>query len=154
MLLWICGHAATRRLRVLLSEDRSQLQASGIWSNAPMSPKQGLSPCALIKGKGYSLKEKRADDVRREVAWNQERKRWFRLGKCGSRGVLITAKVYPIKQNFRGSHAWKSFKISKPSPINKETRHRPATPDHFRHADFRVAIGSLVPVGSAPLVVG
>jgi integrase/recombinase XerD len=30
--------------------------------------------------------------------------------------------VYPIKQNVRGSHAWKSFKISKPSPINKETR--------------------------------
>ena len=30
--------------------------------------------------------------------------------------------MYPIKQNVRGSHAWKSFKISKPSPINKETR--------------------------------
>jgi hypothetical protein len=63
-----------RRLRVLLSEDRSQLQASGIWSNVPMSaPKQGLSPRALIKEKVYSLREKRADDVRREVAWNQER---------------------------------------------------------------------------------
>jgi hypothetical protein len=37
------------------------------------APKQGLSPCALIKEKVYSLKEKRADDVRREVAWNQER---------------------------------------------------------------------------------
>jgi hypothetical protein len=31
------------------------------------------------------------------------------------RAVLITEKVYPIKQNFRGFHVWKSFKISKPS---------------------------------------
>jgi hypothetical protein len=36
-------------------------------------PKQGLSPAELIKEKLNSLKEKRADNVRREVAWNQER---------------------------------------------------------------------------------
>jgi hypothetical protein len=69
-----CRDAASKSPSVRRPEDRSQLQASGIWFNAPMSaPKQGLSPCALIKEKVYSLKEKRADEVRREVAWNQER---------------------------------------------------------------------------------
>jgi hypothetical protein len=37
------------------------------------APKQGLSPAELIKENVNSLKEKRAEYVRREVAWNQER---------------------------------------------------------------------------------
>jgi hypothetical protein len=81
--LWSCGHAATQRRRVLLSEDGGQLQASGIRSNSPMSaPKQGLSPAVLIKEKVNSLKENRADNVRREVAWNQERNVGFGWGNA------------------------------------------------------------------------
>jgi hypothetical protein len=36
-------------------------------------PEQGLSLAELIKEKLNSLKENIADNVRREVAWNQER---------------------------------------------------------------------------------
>jgi hypothetical protein len=37
---------------------------------------------ALIKGKVTSLKENRADNVRREVAWNQERNVGFGWGNA------------------------------------------------------------------------
>jgi hypothetical protein len=47
------------------------------------SPKKGLSPGALIKEKLTSSKENIADDVRREVAWNQERKVGFGWGNAG-----------------------------------------------------------------------
>jgi hypothetical protein len=49
------------------------------------SPKKGLSPGALIKIKEKltSSKENIADDVRREVAWNQERNVGFGWGNAG-----------------------------------------------------------------------
>jgi hypothetical protein len=46
------------------------------------APKQGLSPAVLIKEKVNSLKENRADNVRREVAWNQERNVGFGWGNA------------------------------------------------------------------------
>jgi hypothetical protein len=110
----ICGHAAARRRRVLLSEDRGQLQASGIRCNSPkfayVRAEARFISAALIKGKVNSLKENRADNVRSELAWNQERNVGFGWGKCGSRDDLIAEKLYSIKQNSRGSYAWKSFR--------------------------------------------
>jgi hypothetical protein len=58
---------------VLLSEEQSQLQASGLWFQFAFSPaKSRFSPTELIKEKLHSLKENRAGNVRREVALNQE----------------------------------------------------------------------------------
>jgi integrase len=54
------------------------------------------------------------------------------LVSAGKMRFARSAKVYSIKQNFRGSHAWKSFRISKPSPINKETRQRRTAAKLFR----------------------
>jgi hypothetical protein len=44
-------------------------------------------------------------------------------GKMRFARCLNYGKSVPNKAKFQGFHAWKSFKISKPSPINKETRH-------------------------------
>jgi hypothetical protein len=44
------------------------------------APEQGLSPAELIKEKLNSPKKSRADSVRREGAWNQERNVGFGWG--------------------------------------------------------------------------
>jgi hypothetical protein len=53
------------------TEANSKLPASDPIRLCPRQSK--LISAALIKGKVTSLKENRADNVRREVAWNQER---------------------------------------------------------------------------------
>jgi hypothetical protein len=43
--------------------------------------------------------------------------------ECGTRTLLMKEKLYSIKKNSSRSDAWKSFKISKRTLLNKATRH-------------------------------
>jgi hypothetical protein len=86
------------------------------------APKQGLSPCALIKEKVYSLKEKRADDVRREVAWNQERNVGFGWESAVRARCLNYGKSVPNKAKFQGVPMHGSL-LKSASPVQSIRKH-------------------------------